>query len=73
MPKPKREDGEPRATDFVESLDRGLRLLQTFGERTSPMTLSEVAAAAGLPRATGARRGAPRPRRSGRILMGFLH
>jgi IclR family transcriptional regulator, pca regulon regulatory protein len=55
MPKLKREDGEPRATDFVESLDRGLRLLQVFGERTSPMTLSEVAMAAGLPRATARR------------------
>ncbi len=55
MPKLKREDGEPRATDFVESLDRGLRLLQVFGERTSPMTLSEVANAADLPRATARR------------------
>ena len=35
MPKLKREDGEPRATDFVESLDRGLRLLQAFGETHS--------------------------------------
>jgi IclR family pca regulon transcriptional regulator len=55
MPKLNREDGEPRATDFVESLDRGLRLLQVFGERTSPMTLSEVANAASLPRATARR------------------
>jgi IclR family pca regulon transcriptional regulator len=52
MVKPKRIDGEPRATDFVESLDRGLRLLQAFGERSSPMTLSEIA---GLPRATARR------------------
>src|SRR4051812_24426629 len=28
MPKLKRSDGDERATDFVESLDRGLRLLQ---------------------------------------------
>ena len=55
MVKPKRPDGEPRATDFVESLDRGLRLLQLFGERTSPMTLSEIAGLAGLPRATARR------------------
>jgi IclR family pca regulon transcriptional regulator len=55
MPKLKRGDGEARATDFVESLDRGLRLLQVFGERTSPMTLSEVAIAAALPRATARR------------------
>ena len=31
MPKLKRGEGEERATDFVESLDRGLRLLQAFG------------------------------------------
>jgi IclR family pca regulon transcriptional regulator len=55
MVKPKRIDGEPRATDFVESLDRGLRLLQAFGERSSPMTLSEIAGLAGLPRATARR------------------
>jgi IclR family pca regulon transcriptional regulator len=56
MVKPKRSAGSaPRATDFVESLDRGLRLLQAFGERTSPATLSEIATAAGLPRATARR------------------
>ena len=55
MVKPKRPDTEPRATDFVESLDRGLRLLQAFGDRPSPMTLSEIAALACLPRATARR------------------
>jgi IclR family pca regulon transcriptional regulator len=55
MVKPKRIDAEPRATDFVESLDRGLKLLQAFGERPSPMTLSEIANLAGLPRATARR------------------
>jgi IclR family transcriptional regulator, pca regulon regulatory protein len=55
MPKLKREEGEPRATDFVESLDRGLRLLQAFGERSAPMSLSEIAKAADLPRATARR------------------
>jgi IclR family transcriptional regulator, pca regulon regulatory protein len=55
MPKLKRTDGEPRATDFVESLDRGLRLLQAFGQSTSPMSLSEIARAAELPRATARR------------------
>jgi IclR family transcriptional regulator, pca regulon regulatory protein len=55
MVKPKRSDGEPRATDFVESLDRGLRLLQAFGARPAPMTLSEIAGLAGLPRATARR------------------
>jgi len=43
MPKLKRDDSEARATDFVESLDRGLRLLQTFGTTTGPMTLSDLA------------------------------
>ena len=55
MPKLKREGGEERATDFVESLDRVLRLLQVFGATTSPMTLSDVARAADLPRATARR------------------
>jgi IclR family transcriptional regulator, pca regulon regulatory protein len=55
MPKPKRDDSEPRATDFVESLDRGLRLLGAFGERPQPMSLSEIAKAAELPRATARR------------------
>ena len=55
MPKLKREDGEERATDFVESLDRGLRLLQAFGETSGPMTLSDIARAADLPRATARR------------------
>jgi IclR family transcriptional regulator, pca regulon regulatory protein len=55
MPKLKREDGEARATDFVESLDRGLRLLQAFGETSGPMTLSDIARAADLPRATARR------------------
>src|SRR5262245_32933454 len=55
MPKLKREGGEERATDFVESLDRGLRLLQAFGNTTGPMTLSDVARAAELPRATARR------------------
>src|SRR5205814_9991717 len=51
----KREAGDMRATDFVESLDRGLRLLQAFGESPAPMTLSEIARAANLPRATARR------------------
>ena len=56
MVKPKRSAGSaPRATDFVESLDRGLRLLQVFAAQPSPMTLSEIAAAADLPRATARR------------------
>src|SRR5882724_2493240 len=55
MPKLKREKGTERATDFVESLDRGLRLLQKFGTTSGPMTLSDLARAADLPRATARR------------------
>ena len=55
MPKLKRSDSEQRATDFVESLDRGLRLLQKFGASSGPMTLSDLARAAVLPRATARR------------------
>src|SRR5882672_420342 len=45
MPKLKRSDTDERATDWVESLDRGLRLLQNFGTTTGPMTLSDLARA----------------------------
>ncbi|GLR85679.1 IclR family transcriptional regulator domain-containing protein [Bradyrhizobium iriomotense] len=55
MPKLKRNETEERATDFVESLDRGLRLLQMFGTTAGPMTLSDLARAAELPRATARR------------------
>src|SRR5882757_4458972 len=55
MPKLKRTDQDERATDFVESLDRGLRLLQVFGAITGPATLSDLARAADLPRATARR------------------
>ena len=55
MPKLKRSESDERATDFVESLDRGLRLLQCFGATAGPMTLSDLARAADLPRATARR------------------
>ena len=55
MPKLKRSEGEERATDFVESLDRGLRLLQSFAASPEPMSLSDLARAAELPRATARR------------------
>src|SRR2546421_63553 len=55
MPKLKREDGEERATDFVESLARGLRRVQALGATAGPMTLSDIARAAELPRATARR------------------
>ena len=57
MPKLKRaEDADNRgATDFIESLDRGLRVLEVFGSSRQPLTLSDLAKAAGLPRATARR------------------
>jgi IclR family transcriptional regulator, pca regulon regulatory protein len=57
MPKLKRaDDADNRgATDFIESLDRGLRVLETFGSGHQPMTLSDLAKAAELPRATARR------------------
>ena len=57
MPKPKRsKDTEARGgTDFIESLDRGLRVFELFGTDQRPMTLSDLAKAAGLPRATARR------------------
>ena len=56
MVKPKRADGEERGnTDFIESLDRGLRVFELFGADLRPMTLSDLAKAADLPRATARR------------------
>ena len=57
MPKLKRQsEGDNRgATDFIESLDRGLRVLEVFGGSRQPMTLSDLAKAAELPRATARR------------------
>jgi IclR family pca regulon transcriptional regulator len=57
MPKLKRTgDADNRgATDFIESLDRGLRVLEVFGGSRQPMTLSDLAKAAGLARATARR------------------
>lgn len=57
MPKLKRTDEEKaqargEAADFVESLDRGLRVIQAFGRERRPMTLSRVAEVTGLARAT---------------------
>src|SRR3954468_4815292 len=57
MPKLKRTDdgGNRGGTDFTESLDRGLRVLEVFGGSRQPMTLSDLAKAADLPRATARR------------------
>lgn len=59
MPKLKRTTEERAARgdgpDFVESLDRGLRVIQAFAADRRPMTLSDIAKACGLPRATARR------------------
>jgi IclR family transcriptional regulator, pca regulon regulatory protein len=59
MPRLKRtaEEAEARreSPDFIESLDRGLRVLELFGAGHRPMTLSDVARAANLSRATARR------------------
>jgi IclR family pca regulon transcriptional regulator len=41
--------------DVIESLDRGLRALRAFGAERRPMTLSDVAKVADVPRATARR------------------
>jgi len=41
--------------EIIESLDRGLRVLQMLGTRQKPMTLSDVAKISELPRATARR------------------
>jgi IclR family pca regulon transcriptional regulator len=56
MPKLKRSPDDMRGgTDFIESLDRGLRVFELFGANPRPMTLSDLAKAADLPRATARR------------------
>src|SRR5260370_1428556 len=51
------EEAEARreGPEFIESLDRGLRVLQSFGIDRRPMTLSDIAKACNLPRATARR------------------
>src|SRR5260370_24510149 len=55
MPKLKRSERDERGSDYAESLDRGLRLLQMFATSSEPMTLSDLARSAELPRATARR------------------
>ena len=55
MPKVKRTEEEKKAREgieFIESLDRGLRVLQSFALDRRPMTLSDLAKVTDLPRAT---------------------
>jgi IclR family pca regulon transcriptional regulator len=59
MPKLKRTAEETEARregpEFIESLDRGLRVLQSFGTDRRPRTLSDIAKETSLPRATARR------------------
>lgn len=55
MPRLKRTEEEEKAregSEFIESLDRGLRVIQSFGIDRRPMTLSDLSKSADLPRAT---------------------
>jgi IclR family pca regulon transcriptional regulator len=45
----------PEGTEFIESLARGLRVLRAFGTERRGMTLTDIAKAANLPRATARR------------------
>src|SRR5260370_27507264 len=56
MSKLKRSPDDTRGgTDFIESLDRGLRVFELFGADPRPLTASDLANAADLPRATARR------------------
>jgi IclR family transcriptional regulator, pca regulon regulatory protein len=55
MPRLNRTEEEEKAREggeFIESLARGLRVLQSFGIDRRPMTLSDLAKSSNLPRAT---------------------
>ncbi len=55
MPRLKRTEAEQEAregSEFIETLDRGLRVIQSFGSDRRPMTLSDLAKSTNLPRAT---------------------
>ncbi|RJF70972.1 IclR family transcriptional regulator domain-containing protein [Rhodopseudomonas palustris] len=52
MPKMKRPEIDGDAPEIIESLARGLRVIEAFGAERRPMTLSDLAKACGLPRAT---------------------
>ena len=49
------EGGQPRDSDFVQSLDRGLAVIRAFGPDRERLSLSEVARATGLTRAAARR------------------
>ncbi len=49
------QDERERSPDFVQSLDRGLAVIRAFGPGRDELTLSDVARATGLTRATARR------------------
>jgi len=49
---PEGEDGAERPREFIQSLERGLGIIRTFGPEAPEQTVSEIAAATGLTRAT---------------------
>lgn len=49
------EEASARSPEFLEILARGLKVLEAFRDRRQPMTLSDVAAQVGIPRATARR------------------
>jgi len=52
---PAGDGGQPRNSDFVQSLDRGLAVIRAFGPDRERLSLSEVARATGLTRAAARR------------------
>jgi IclR family transcriptional regulator, pca regulon regulatory protein len=52
---PAADGGQPRNSDFVQSLDRGLAVIRAFGPDREKLSLSEVARATGLTRAAARR------------------
>jgi IclR family pca regulon transcriptional regulator len=52
---PRTAEGQPRNSDFVQSLDRGLAVIRAFGPDRERLSLSEVARATGLTRAAARR------------------
>lgn len=46
---------QARSTDFIQSLERGLAVINSFSREHNPQTLSEVASRTGLTRATARR------------------
>jgi IclR family pca regulon transcriptional regulator len=54
-PSDRDDDLQPKSSDFVQSLNRGLQVIRTFGREHQQMTLSDIARETGLTRATARR------------------